>query len=137
MTIAAVGSSQGLPGATTAAPGGELGKDEFLKLLVTQLQNQDPLQPMDAQAMVAQLAQFSALEQMQGMNKEIAAMRGENALLQSQGLNGQNVLLDLKDGTTVAGIVERVAWENGALTLSLGGEDVAMSDIVAITPIKE
>ena len=43
----------------------ELGKDEFLKLLVTQLQNQDPLNPQDDTQFISQLAQFSALEQIQ------------------------------------------------------------------------
>jgi flagellar basal-body rod modification protein FlgD len=45
-----------------------LGKEAFLKLLITQLSHQDPLNPMDNEAMVAQLAQFSALEQMQNLN---------------------------------------------------------------------
>ena len=46
----------------------ELGKDEFLKLLVTQLQNQDPLNPQDDTQFISQLAQFSALEQMTNMS---------------------------------------------------------------------
>ena len=45
-----------------------LDKDAFLKLLITQMQNQDPLNPMDNKESIAQLAQFSSLEQMQQMN---------------------------------------------------------------------
>ncbi|MEG0259013.1 MAG: flagellar hook assembly protein FlgD [Lysinibacillus sp.] len=55
-----------------------LGKDAFLKLLITQLQNQDPTNPMDDRDFIAQMAQFSSLEQMQNMTK------GMEALLMSQ-----------------------------------------------------
>ena len=52
-----------------------LGKDAFLKLLVTQLQNQSPLQPMADGEFLAQLAQFSSLETLQTMQKDSAALR--------------------------------------------------------------
>ena len=45
-----------------------LGKDAFMQLLITKMQNQDPTQPQDDSALLAQLAQFSSLEQMQQMN---------------------------------------------------------------------
>jgi hypothetical protein len=48
----------------------DLGKDAFLKLLITQLQHQDPLEPMDDQDFIAQIAQFSSLEQMQNLNRK-------------------------------------------------------------------
>lgn len=48
---------------------GDLDKDAFLRLLITQLQNQDPLNPMEDREFIAQMAQFSSLEQMQNLNK--------------------------------------------------------------------
>lgn len=56
------------PSQSLRSPGNELGRDAFLQLLITQLQNQDPLNPMDDTQFIAQLAQFSALEQMQNLN---------------------------------------------------------------------
>lgn len=63
-----------------------LGKDDFLKLLVSKLQNQDPLKPMDDESFVAELAQFSALEQMGNIADGIAE-QNQLSFLQSQGLN--------------------------------------------------
>ena len=63
-----------------------LGKDDFLKLLVSKLQNQDPLDPMSDESFVAELAQFSALEQMGNIADGIAEMN-QLSYLQSQGMN--------------------------------------------------
>lgn len=56
---------------------GELDKDAFLKLLTTQLANQDPLNPMEDKEFIAQMAQFSTLEQIQNMNKNLQASQKE------------------------------------------------------------
>ena len=62
----------------TRVPSAELGKEEFLQILMTQLQNQDPTQPMDDTQFISQMAQFSSLEQMMNMTKSI------DTLVQSQ-----------------------------------------------------
>lgn len=63
---------------TSRTPSNNLGKDEFLKILMVQLQNQDPLSPMDDKAFISQMATFSQLEQTMNMAKSI------DALVQSQ-----------------------------------------------------
>jgi flagellar basal-body rod modification protein FlgD len=59
------------PGASQRTSDGRLGKNDFLKLLVTQLQNQDPLKPMEDKEFIAQMAQFTSLEQMQNLTKTL------------------------------------------------------------------
>lgn len=70
---------QGITNATyssgaTSKVDNTIGKDAFLKMLIAQLQNQDPLNPMDGTAFVAQLAQFSSLEQLTNLNETMTAL---------------------------------------------------------------
>ncbi|MFW6380681.1 MAG: flagellar hook assembly protein FlgD [Spirochaetota bacterium] len=85
----------------------ELGKDEFLKILITQLQNQDPTEPMQDREFIAQMAQFSTLEQMTNMSSEFERL---GSLLQSgQAVNvlGKTVDIVLGDAV-VTGRVQEV-----------------------------
>jgi flagellar basal-body rod modification protein FlgD len=83
-------------GSATGALTGEsaMGKEEFLQLLVVQIQNQDPLEPMKNEAFVAQMAQFSSLEQLMNMNETMSQVKMlESSINNSQsiGLIGKNV----------------------------------------------
>lgn len=63
------------PGATAPGPNSSVTKDMFLKLLVAQIRNQDPLNPSDSVQFLTQLAQFTQLEQTLGMSSDLAAIR--------------------------------------------------------------
>lgn len=101
--------------------GDELGKDAFLQLLVAQMQNQDPLEPTDNSQMVAQLAQFTTIEELQNLGTTLNNM---NAF----GLIGKAVILevgkstDATTTTTVGGYVDYVKIEDGKAKLSIKGE---------------
>lgn len=89
----------------------EMGKDEFLKILITQLTNQDPTEPMQDREFIAQMAQFSALEQMTNMSSQFQRLGG---ILQS----GQAVGLLGKDVDVAVG--EQIV--SGKVTQVTGGE---------------
>ena len=122
-------------GLTTGSAGGELGKDEFLTLLITQMQNQDPLNPMDNTEMIAQLAQFSSLEQMQNLNESFTTYRQDNSIALSCMLTGATVQLELQSGATVEGVVDKVYWEDDEMNIQIDGAAYTSTDIYSITPV--
>lgn len=94
MSIAGVDNVQSRAGLMPNPNASNLGKDEFLTMLVAQLQAQDPMNPMDSTSFTAQLAQFSSLEQLQSIDQNIQNLENmESNLLNTQTVSfiGQNV----------------------------------------------
>ena len=85
----------------------ELGKDEFLKLLITQLTHQDPTEPMDDREFIAQMAQFSTLEQMTNLSSEFERLGGLLQSGQAVSLLGKTVDIVL-GSATITGQVDEV-----------------------------
>jgi flagellar basal-body rod modification protein FlgD len=84
-----------------------LDKNDFLKILITQLSHQDPTQPMDDKAFIAQMAQFSSLEQMTNMSDGLAKVA--NLVARSQAVSLLGNAVDVSNGgETVTGIVQAV-----------------------------
>ena len=109
------------------APSGELGKDDFLRLMVGQLKNQDPLNPMEDKDFMGQMAQMSSLEQLTNM---AATMQNDRAF----SLIGRQVTyLDADTGAVATGTVEKVVIEAGKPTLTVAGKDgVEPSEVTTV-----
>ena len=108
----------------------ELGKDDFLNLLVTSLRFQDPLNPTDDKEFIAQLAQFSALEQMQNLNSSFTATRAYSLI-------GKSILAHVKDPSTgevteVSGDVTSVTYSGGKYYVVVRGKEVPVEDIIEV-----
>lgn len=103
-----------------------IGKDGFLKLLITQLQNQDPLEPMSNEDFAAQLAQFSSLEQMQNMNEGFGKLTDLTKLGSSASLIGKEVTYqDQVTGVPVTGTVDKVLLKSDGLYFSIDGKQIS------------
>jgi len=118
---------------TERKTGGGLGKSDFLKLLTTQLQNQDPSNPASESEMIANLAQFSALEQSTEMAKTMSDMSKTNQWNQGLSMIGKYVAGTTEDATPVQGEVLGLQYLNNVLSLRVGTEDVPMSNVTAVT----
>ncbi len=110
---------------------GGLGKDDFMKLLLVQMGNQDPLKPMEDKEFIAQLAQFNSLEQMQQVNKSISNLVAAQAVTQASGLLGRQVQASGINGI-VTGEVRAITISGGTPTLRVGSEEIGLADILRV-----
>jgi len=116
---------------STSRNTGELGKDDFLNLLITQLKYQDPLNPVDDKEFIAQMAQFSSLEQMQNMNSTLTKS-------QAFSLVGKHITANISDSDTyevkvVSGEVTSVKMSNGKTYVVVDGQDISLDQITDVT----
>ena len=110
-----------------------LGKDDFLKLLITQLQNQDPTRPLEDKEFIAQMAQFSSLEQMVEMNKTLGNLITDYRVNFSTSLLGKQVeVFDDRSGRSAGGIVDEVNFQGGVPTISFNGLSYAVDQVVRV-----
>ena len=111
-------------------PTQELGKDDFLKLLITQMQNQDPTSPMENTEFIAQMAQFSSLEQMTNMSTAFEKMTTFINASEAASTLGKTVQLTV-GGNQFEGVVEQATrGENPQILVN--GKYYTMDKISAI-----
>ncbi len=117
-----------------------LDQADFLKLLVTQLKHQDPLSPMNDREFIAQMAQFSSLEQLQNVNKSIGKLANQVSETNNVGLLSKNVTWYNKlTGKMSQGQVHSIDKMKGKIKLNVGGSLVDPKDLVKVearSPIK-
>jgi flagellar basal-body rod modification protein FlgD len=97
---------------TNTAQANTINQEEFLKVLLTNLQFQDPLKPLDNQQFLAQMAQFSSLEQTRQLNDQIGQLLSVQSSTQSIGLIGKTVEV-LSSNGSVVGSITTARFQNG------------------------
>lgn len=133
------------PNQQNRAPSPELGKNEFLKILMTQLQNQDPLDPMDDKDFIAQMATFSQLEQMMAMTQSIELLVDNQMIspvIKYSHMIGQEVSYEKYneetgrvegiETSTVVSVTQKDGW--AILKLANGEEVIADAILETSTP---
>jgi len=113
---------------TLQNPTSILGKDDFLRLLVTQLKYQDPLKPTDQSQFMSQMAQFSTVEGINNLQSQLATS-------QAVGLIGKEVTYLTGDGMDAAaatGTVDSISIVDGKISVNVGDTKVSVDDIVQV-----
>lgn len=132
----------GTPARKISTGNNSMGKDQFLQILITQLKNQDPLSPLQDKDFIAQMAQFSSVEQMTNLSttmtnslKELQMIRGSLGI--TSGLIDKNITwttpsADKLPDTISSGTVEAITIRNGLQYAIVNGEEVSLDKIIKI-----
>ena len=107
-------------------------QNQFLTLLVNELQNQDPTAPVDQTQTLSQLAQFSQLQETTTLNSTLTANQGFTNVAQSATLIGKTVSTATSTDAGLSGVVSSVSLSGGKTYLQVGGQNVDASTVTSI-----
>ncbi|MGG5252945.1 flagellar hook assembly protein FlgD [Neobacillus sp. SM06] len=113
-----------------------LGKDDFLKILMTQLQNQDPLNPLQDKDFIAQMATFSTLEQMTNLGATMDKFVKQNQLLEASALIGKTVTYQNDQQQEQSARIKSVSVKDGNVLYQLDDADKTTVAAAQITKIE-
>ncbi len=119
--------------ATTKVSG--LGRDAFMKLMLAQMRQQDPLNPMDNTDFLAQLAQFNALEEMVQLNQTMVNFVHSQQLSQASALIGKQASGLDDQGQPISGVVSEVHVAGDEVMLSIGASQLALSSVHSVEEV--
>lgn len=131
MTVSALGpATDPQPSVSTSTNSRtELGQDAFMKLLLTQLKYQDPMEAMDDREFMAQLAQFTSLSELQKLNQAVSAMMATQSLTGASVLIGRCVSGLDSSGASLSGTVQAALLRDGQVYLRVDGSEVALDTV--------
>lgn len=122
----------GMPGAE-ATTSGQADKDMFLKLLVAQMRYQDPMNPADSSAFLAQSAQFTSLEKMQQVADQTAMALSAQMAFGASALVGRSVTWADAEGVAQTGVVSGVTFGAEGPVLDVDGHEVLLAHVQSVT----
>lgn len=130
--IAPVNSTNSTATQTTHA--GSVGKDQFLKLFLTQLQNQNPLEPMQDRDFLMQLAQFTQVENTEEVARALQNLQTLAQATQATTLLGKRVVaLRAGDSAPVEGVVSAVRFASDGVWLKVGNDDAHADSVLQVS----
>lgn len=140
-TINSVTGSSAATATNSQAMSKVLGKDDFLKMLIAQLKNQDPTNPQQGSEFAAQMAQFAGLEQLTNLNTTLASQTQNSLnLFNAQAINlvGKEITAQTAaatDGTaatTITGTVTAVNFKDQKASLTVNGQEIPFTDLLSV-----
>jgi len=121
------------PAATGAASAfSGMGGDQFMQLLLAEMKNQNPLNPMNDQDFMNQVTQINSLMEMQTMSSNMQAMTLSSQMIQAADLIGKNVSYAANDGTAKSGVVSSVTYQGDQINLGIDGAEIPLKSLTGV-----
>ena len=125
-------STTGTTAGTSSTPSTTVDKDMFLKLMVEQLKNQDPMNPTDSSAFLAQTAQFTSLEKLEAVAAQSAQSLTAQMAFGASGLVGRSITYTGTDGTESSGTVDSVRFTSTGPLLGGNGAEIDLASVTKV-----
>jgi flagellar basal-body rod modification protein FlgD len=136
MAVTSVGTSVSLLEAQKQAAKktstNELGTDTFMTLMLTQMRNQNPMEPMNDTEMISQMAQLNSVTQLQKMSTSMSSVEHLNQLLSASGMMGKTVSYKDSTGNLFSGLVSSVTIDGTSVNLTVGQQSISISSVLKI-----
>jgi len=121
-------SSVSEPGKQASA----LNSDAFMSMLLAQMRNQNPFEPMKDNEMMVQMAQMNSVQELQKMGVSLSEMNQTNQLLSGTGMMGKLVSYADEEGNLVDALIDAITVDNSEVLLSSGETTIRLSDILQV-----
>lgn len=136
MSTSAISSSasSGTSSSVTSDTLNNVTPNDFLKLLLTELQNQDPLDPMKSSDMVQQVSQIKAIQSNQQLTETLTSMQLQQELVAASTMLQKSITGLTDDGEKITGVVDRVSIDDTGVKLNIGEQSISLKNIAEVQP---
>jgi flagellar basal-body rod modification protein FlgD len=113
-----------------------MGKDQFLQILIAQIKNQDPMKPLEDKEFIAQMAQFTSVEQLMNMAKSLEGLSNSIGMASSlidKTIGWEAESIGTQDPVAMTGVVDSITVRDGLTYAVVGGQEIALSRIAYVT----
>jgi flagellar basal-body rod modification protein FlgD len=132
-SVTAAANSQNNSNDITSAVTQTLSQQDFLKLLVTQMTSQDPLNPTNSQDLLSQMTEFSTLNANTALQSQMSQMQTLSEYSEAGSLLGKQVSLQLDDTTTAQGVVTGVDTSTDSPQIIVNGQHYSLAQVISVT----
>jgi flagellar basal-body rod modification protein FlgD len=133
-SISSAASAASQQGATYADPLNSVSMNDFLKLLVTELQNQDPMSPMDNTQILQQVSQIKAIESNQRLSDTLTSMQTQQDLVAASTLLQKTITGLTDSGNRITGQVDKVTVDTSGVKVCVGTDTISLTNISEVDP---
>jgi flagellar basal-body rod modification protein FlgD len=132
-SITGATSSQNNNSDVTSAVTQSLSQQDFLKLLVTQMTSQDPMNPTNSQDLLSQMTEFSTLNANTSMQSQLAAMQSLNQFSEAGNLLGKQITLQVDSNTIANGVVTGLDTSGSVPGIIVNGQTYSLGQVISVT----